>query len=77
MEIRVGDLVKIRRTMHSIRGGKQNNYDMFRSGVVLRFTGTCSAIVRVNMKQLANGEWTTQEMVCKLRVLSKMEAVSA
>jgi hypothetical protein len=77
MELRVGDRVRVERMMHTMRNNVPASYSMVKEGVVVELKGLQSAVVRVEMKKLRNGDWSTCDMLFNRNVLSKPQAVSA
>lgn len=73
--IEVGDWVRVRKTMHTMRANKTDKYEMTREGRVLAIKGVYDqlALVRVNLKRLASGEWITEDMTFNHQVITVLE----
>lgn len=79
MKVQVGDWVRVRKTMHTMRENKHEKYDMTREGRVLEIRGQYSqlALVRINLRRLSSGEWDTQDSVFNHKVITVLERAEA
>lgn len=73
--VEVGDWVRVRKTMHTMRENVHAKYEMTREGRVLQIKGKFKqlALVRINLRQLATGQWDTQDSVFSHKVITVLE----